>query len=92
MLAGYNKRLREELEERKEIQELLDAFIWQQIYLLRSAKKRLKEFQDKMERVTAVKEELKYHLASLPDFTQMPIRGAKAGSLAPLPTVGDLFN
>lgn len=91
LLGGYNKRLEAELKERGEIQELLDAYIWQQLYFMRSAKKKLKEYQSKMERVSAVKEELKSHLASLPDFSQMPVQGSKSG-LAPLPTVGDLFS
>ena len=92
VLAEYNKRLESELKERKEVQELLDAFIWQQKTLLRNAKKNLKEYQDKMEQVTVVKEELKSHLANLPDFSQFPVDGARKGSLAPLPAVGELFN
>ncbi len=92
VLKDYNKRLESELKERNEVQELLDAFIWHQKTLLRNAKKNLKEYQDKMEQVTVVKEELKSHLANLPDFTQLPAGGARKGSLAPLPTVGDLFN
>ena len=92
VLKEYNKRLERELKERKEVQELLDAFLWQQKTLLRNAKKNLKEYQDKMEQVTVVKEELKSHLANLPDFTQLPAGGTRKGALAPLPTVGDLFN
>lgn len=92
LLLEYNRRLESELKERKDIQELLDAFIWQQKTLLRSAKKNLKEYQMKMEQVTSVKEELKSHLANLPDFSQLPVGSARVGSLAPLPTVGDLFN
>ena len=92
LLKEYNKRLETELKERKEIQELLDSFIWQHKSLLKSAKKNLKEYQEKMEQVTVVKEELKSHVANLPDFSQLPIRGSAKGSLAPLPTVGDLFN
>lgn len=73
---------------------MLDIFIWQQKGFLRNAKKNLKEYQGKMERVTAVKEELKSHLANLPDFSQLPVSGtgSRSGALAPLPTVGDLFN
>ena len=92
ILQGYNKRLEAELKERGEVQELLDAFIWQQKTLLKKAKKNLQEFQVKMDQVTSVKRELKSHLANLPDFTQLPAGGKKTGSLAPLPTVGDLFN
>lgn len=94
VLYEYNSRLENELKERREVQELLDAFIWQQKSLLRTAKKNLREHQVKMEQVTAVKEELKSHLANLPDFSQLPLTGGtnKVGSLAPLPAVGDLFN
>ena len=48
------------------------------------------EYQGKLERVTVVREELKSHLANLPDFSKLPM--GSATSLAPLPTVGDLFN
>lgn len=42
VLSEYNSRLEAELKERLEIQELLDAFTWQQKELLREAKKKLK--------------------------------------------------
>ena len=89
VIAEYNKRLEGELKERQEIQELLAVFIWQQKKLLKEAKKNLKEFQSKQEKVTAVKEELKSHLANLPDLSRMPM-GSKT-TLTPLPSVGDLF-
>ena len=89
VLSEYNKRLDSELKERQEIQELLAAFIWQQKKLLKEAKKNLKEFQSKQERVTSVKEELKSHLANLPDLSKFSM-GSKT-SLTPLPSVGDLF-
>lgn len=89
VLEEYNKRLESELKERLELQELLEAFIWQQKKLLREAKKTLKEFQSKQEMVTAVKEELKSHLANLPDLSKLPM-GTKS-TLTPLPSVGDLF-
>lgn len=89
VITEYNKRLESELKERQELQELLAAFIFQQKKLLKEAKKTLKEFQSKQEKVTAVKEELKSHLANLPDLSRMPM-GSKT-SLTPLPSVGDLF-
>lgn len=92
LLGDYNGRLEAELKERGEVDQMLDSFIWQQKSLLKNAKKNLKEYQVKLEQVTAVKEELKSHLANLPDFSQLPMGGSRAGSLAPLPTVGDLFN
>ena len=90
LLTDYNSRLDAELKERVEIQELLDAFIWQQKSLLKSAKKNLKEHQTKLETITGVKEELKSHLANLPDLSKLPMGQIK--SLEPLPSVGDLFN
>lgn len=93
LLGDYNVRLETELKERGEVQQMLDAFIWQQKQLLKNAKKNLKEYQVKLEQVTTVKEELKSHLANLPDFSQLPVGGgSRPGALAPLPTVGDLFN
>ena len=89
VLVDYNKRLESELKERHELQELLAAFIWQQKKLLKEAKKNLKDFQAKQEKVTTVKEELKSHLANLPDLSKLPM-GSKS-SLTPLPSVGDLF-
>ena len=89
LLTEYNKRLERELKERLELQELLEAFIWQQKKLLKEAKRTLKDFQSKQEKVTSVKEELKSHLANLPDLSKLPM-GSKT-SLTPLPSVGDLF-
>ena len=47
-------------------------------------------YQAKLERVTGVKEELTLKLARLPDLSKLPT--SSHGSLAPLPSVGDLFN
>ena len=47
-------------------------------------------YQTKLERVTGVKEELTLKLARLPDLSKLPT--SSHGSLAPLPSVGDLFN
>lgn len=90
VLNDYITRLDAELKERKEIQELLDVFIWQQKSLLKSAKKNLKDHQSKLESITSVKEELKSHLANLPDLSKLPMGRIK--TLEPLPSVGDLFN
>ena len=42
VLSGYVKRLEEEERERKDLQELLKAFMWQQKQELKEAKKKLK--------------------------------------------------
>ena len=88
-LKEYNTRLESELKERSEIQELLDAFVWQQKTKLKQAKKNLKEHQSKLEKVSSVKEELKSHLANLPDLSKLSMGQMK--QLEPLPSVGDLF-
>ena len=90
VLQEYITRLDAELQERNDIQELLDAFIWQQKSLLKTAKKNLKDHQSKLESISNVREELKSHLANLPDLSKLPM--GKMKSLEPLPSVGDLFN
>ena len=90
VLQEYITRLDAELQERNDIQELLDAFIWQQKSLLKTAKKNLKDHQSKLESISNVREELKSHLANLPDLSKLPMGQMK--SLEPLPSVGDLFN
>ena len=42
VLGDYNASLERELRERREIQQLLDAFIWQQKALLKDAKRKLR--------------------------------------------------
>jgi hypothetical protein len=39
--------------------------------------------------INAVRDELKSHIQSLPDLTQLP--DVSSGGLAPLPSAGDLF-
>jgi regulator of Ty1 transposition protein 103 len=90
VLGDYVRRLQEERKERRDLQELLEVFIWQQKQQLRDCKNKLKHYQAKLERVTGVKEELTLKLARLPDLSKLPT--SSHGSLAPLPSVGDLFN
>ncbi|CAI8038901.1 Regulation of nuclear pre-mRNA domain-containing protein 1B [Geodia barretti] len=90
VLGDHVKRLQEERKERRDLQELLEVFIWQQKQQLRECKNKLKHYQAKLERVTGVKEELTLKLARLPDLSKLPT--SSHGSLAPLPSVGDLFN
>ena len=53
----------------------------------------LQEYQSKLEKSTAVREELKSHIASLPDLSSFPLTGSSSTEgLAPLPSVGDLFS
>jgi regulator of Ty1 transposition protein 103 len=87
ILTGYNKRLEDELKERKELEEMLDSFIWQQHGHLYKAKEKHKEYQLKMQKCSQVKESLKSHIASLPDLVK-----SDTEPLAPLPSAGDLFS
>lgn len=136
VLGEYVRRLEAEEKERKDLQELLEVFVWQHRQQLRESKKKLKvsitfnlnkflisvlipihklgvllievsklerlclaaaipflpvqHYQTKLERVRSVKEELTLKLARLPDLSKLPT--SSHGSLAPLPSVGDLFN
>lgn len=87
-LAEYVSRLDKELQERKEVQELLESFTYQQKQQLKSTKTNLEEHKKKLQRVKLMREELKSHLASLPDLSRLPVA---TGGLAPLPTAGELF-
>ena len=42
LLSDYTTRVEAEVKEREDIQELLDAYIWQQKHLLRDTKKKMK--------------------------------------------------
>ena len=116
VLTSYNSRLEQELEERGELQELLEVFTWQQQQQLWQARQRqkvertegdslkvvshtsilptgLQEYQNKLEKGSAVREELKSHIASLPDLSSFTLTGSSSTEgLAPLPSVGDLFS
>lgn len=96
LLSDYTTRVEAEVKEREDIQELLDAYIWQQKHLLRETKKKMKDHQSKLEKVTKVRQELQSHLASLPDISKLPNTMVTTVStigqeLAPLPSAGDLF-
>ncbi|KAL5467428.1 hypothetical protein EMCRGX_G031649, partial [Ephydatia muelleri] len=96
LLSDYTARVEAEVKEREDIHELLDAYIWQQKHLLRETKKKMKDHQGKLEKVTKVRQELQSHLASLPDISKLPTNMVAAvptigQELAPLPSAGDLF-
>ncbi|XP_065913511.1 regulation of nuclear pre-mRNA domain-containing protein 1B-like [Dysidea avara] len=87
-LGDYVTKLDKELKERKEVQELLESFTYQQKQQLKETKLNLEEYKGKLQRVKLMREELKSHLASLPDLSRLPVA---TGGLAPLPTAGELF-
>lgn len=90
LLTNYNARLSKEMEQRKNVANMLRDFLQAQQDLLEQAERRLEEFNDKLQKVNAVRKELKNHLQKLPDLTQLP--DVTGGLLAPLPSAGDLFS
>lgn len=89
LLADYNSRLSQELEDRKKVSRLLSDFTYSQKEILAQIEQKLEEYRDKLRRVTQVRNELRSHLQNLPDLTLLP---NVTGGLAPLPSAGDLFS
>ncbi|KAK6630984.1 hypothetical protein RUM44_003156 [Polyplax serrata] len=89
LLSEYNARLATELEDRKKVTAMLRDFTEAQNELLSHAKQRLEEYQEKLQKVHQVRQEVRSHLQNLPDLTQLP---DVTGGLAPLPSAGDLFS
>lgn len=87
LLDEYNGRLQEELKDRKKVGTMLSEFLSAQRDLLAQAEERLEIYLDKLDKIHGVKDELKSHIAALPDIPVLP---ATTG-LAPLPSAGDLF-
>ncbi|RWS03189.1 regulation of nuclear pre-mRNA domain-containing protein 1B-like isoform X3 [Dinothrombium tinctorium] len=89
LLADYNNRLTQELEDRKQISNMLATYLKNQRDLLASDEQKLSEYKEKLRKITQVRVELKSHLQNLPDLSLLP---SVTGGLAPLPSAGDLFN
>lgn len=89
LLADYNGRLAQELQERRRVARMLREFILEQKDQLAESEKTLSEHKTKLEKVDTVRKELKSHIQSLPDLTLLP---DVTGGLAPLPSAGDLFS
>jgi len=87
LLDDYNSRLSGELGDRRKVGGMLQEFLSAQRDLLAQAEERLELYLEKLETIQGVKDELKAHIASLPDIPVLP---ASTG-LAPLPSAGDLF-
>jgi regulator of Ty1 transposition protein 103 len=67
---------------------MISDFLAAQQDLETQAEERLEQHRDKLEKVNAVRDDLKSHIQSLPDLTKLP---DVTGGLAPLPSAGDLF-
>ncbi|XP_072947114.1 regulation of nuclear pre-mRNA domain-containing protein 1B [Epargyreus clarus] len=89
LLAEYNLRLSEELEKRRKVAAMLRDFAQAQRDLARQAEARLEEYNIKLQKIYAVKAEVKSHIENLPDVSRLP---DVTGGLAPLPCAGDLFS
>lgn len=89
ILAEYNTRLTDELEDRKHVSKILGDFTRAQRDRVTATEKKVEEFKEQLKRVSQVRNELKSHLQNLPDLTLLP---SVTGGLAPLPSAGDLFN
>ncbi|GBP24010.1 Regulation of nuclear pre-mRNA domain-containing protein 1B [Eumeta japonica] len=88
LLAEYNLRLSEELEKRRRVASMLRDFAQAQRDLAKQAEARLEEYNIKLQKIYAVKSEVKSHIENLPDVSRLP---DVTGGLAPLPSAGDLF-
>ncbi|XP_042187694.1 regulation of nuclear pre-mRNA domain-containing protein 1B isoform X1 [Callorhinchus milii] len=89
LLADYNGRLAAELEDRKQLARMLADYVRIQKEILAEKEHKLEEYKRKLAKVTQVRKELKSHIQSLPDLSQLP---NVTGGLAPLPSAGDLFS
>ena len=88
LLNEYNDRLQQELKDRKKVNKMISDFMAAQKDLESQAEERLEQYRDKLDKVNAVRDDLKSHIQSLPDLSKLP---DVTGGLAPLPSAGDLF-
>ncbi|CAG4962728.1 unnamed protein product [Colias eurytheme] len=87
LLAEYNLRLSDELEKRRKVAAMLRDFAQAQKDLAKHAEARLEEYNIKLQKMYAVKAEVKSHIENLPDVSRLP---DVTGGLAPLPSAGKL--
>lgn len=88
LINEYNERLQQELKDRKKVGKMIVNFLASQTDLLTKAEENLELHRDKLDKVNAIRDDLKSHIQSLPDLRQLP---DVTGGLAPLPSAGDLF-
>ncbi|XP_054286875.1 regulation of nuclear pre-mRNA domain-containing protein 1B isoform X1 [Macrosteles quadrilineatus] len=86
LMAEYNTRLLNEMEDRRKLAQMLQDFKQAQKDLLAQAEATLDEYMEKLQKVKQVQKEVRSHMRNLPDITQSATSG-----LAPLPSAGDLF-
>jgi regulator of Ty1 transposition protein 103 len=88
LLDDYNKRLQDELINRKKIALLLNAFIRQQQTDLENDKQSLNEWKQRENNMQTIEHELDVHAKNLPDLKVID----EAAQLMPLPSANDLFS
>ncbi|KAF5301748.1 hypothetical protein FQR65_LT08730 [Abscondita terminalis] len=88
LLNDYNERLTKEVDLRKKVSGMLGDFLNVQKELLAQAEQALEEYQDRLQKIFAVRQELRTHIRNLPDLTRLP---DVTHGLSPLPSAGDLF-
>eukprot|EP00111_Clytia_hemisphaerica_P020779 TCONS_00061282-protein len=84
LLQEYNTRLSVEQVDREQTRKMLLDYTTMQRYQISQTENKIDEYLGKLEKVKAVRKELKLHLQNLPDLTKLP-------SPVPLPSAGDLF-
>ena len=72
LLNDYNERLQQELKDRHKVGKMIKDFLAAQKDLLAQAEERLEIYRDKLDKVNTIKDDLKSHIQSLPDLTQLP--------------------
>lgn len=87
MLSDYNKRLEDEVNDRRKTASMLNGFLQQQKDEIVNAENQLKDTQELHNKYKGFSIDLHAHVESLPDLSMLP-----TGKLAPLPSAGDLFN
>jgi len=89
ILHDYDRKLDDEVLDRKKFSMKLQDFLHAQKDLLTQAEQRLEEHQTHQGVLVKKLEELKSHVLSMPDLTKLP--SVTDGGLQPLPSAGDLF-
>lgn len=75
LLEDYNRRLEQELVDRRRVGRMVASFLHSQKELMLQAEERLDTYRDRLDKVRTIEEELRQHLSSLPDIPNP----AKAG-------------
>ncbi|XP_039205233.1 regulation of nuclear pre-mRNA domain-containing protein 1A isoform X2 [Crotalus tigris] len=89
LLADYNGRLAAEIDDRKQLNQMLSDFLRFQKEILSEKEQTLEEYKRKLTGVSQVRKELKSRIQSLPDLSRLP---NVTGSQVHLPFAGDVYS